>query len=173
MEFLPPSSLFSSRAETPMTGIVVVEETEMEEAEASPATKLHVNVVAMIVVEIVMETEIAVVTATGIVAVIGMVTEIGIEVDTQAPGTESKSHQRSVQGWLWLQGANPRRRRGKKDQLHLQVSLEGRSLLTQCRRKRRWTRNLLGRRKKRRKQGRKQERLPNPIPLVQPNQSTP
>merc|ERR1719220_2455951 len=97
----------------------------------------------MIVVEIVMETEIAVVTATEIVAVIGTVTEIGIEVDTRAPGTESKSHQRSGQGWLWLQGANPRRRR-KKDQLHLQVSLEGPSLLTQCRRKRRWTRNLLG-----------------------------
>merc|ERR1719187_1094653 len=114
-------------------------------------------------------TEVGIVTETVIAAVTGM--EIGavIEVDIPVPGRESKRHQRNVQDWPWHPEANPRRKR-VEIQLLLQVSLVVLSLLTQCRRRRRWMRSLPERRRKRREQEKRQEKLQNPIHLVQPNQ---
>merc|ERR1719264_270640 len=110
----------------------------------------------------------AAVTGMEIVAVIGMVTGTVIEVDIPVPGRESKRHQRNVQDWPWHPEANPRRKR-VEIQLLLQVSLVVLSLLTQCRRRRRWMRSLPERRRKRREQEKRQEKLQNPIHLVQPN----
>merc|ERR1719341_1150053 len=95
--------------------------------------------------------------------------EVMIEVDIPVPGRESKRHQRNVQDWPWHPEANPRRKR-VEIQLLLQVSLVVLSLLTQCRRRRRWMRSLPERRRKRREQEKRQEKLQNPIHLVQPNQ---
>ena len=82
-----------------MTVTVAAAETEMEEVEASPATKPLVTVEALTVVGTATETVIVAVTATEIVAVIGMVTGTVIGVDILAPGRESKRHQRSVPNW--------------------------------------------------------------------------
>lgn len=89
-----------TRAETLVTVTVAAAETEMEEVEASPATKPLVTEEALTVVGTVTETVIVAVTATEIVAVIGMVTGTVIGVDILAPGRESKRHQRSVPNWL-------------------------------------------------------------------------
>ena len=167
--FHKPTLTFLFRAETPMIATAAAAETEMEEVEASPVMKPHGNAEAMTEVGIVTETVIAAVTGMEIVAVIGMVTGTVIEVDIPVPGRESKKHQRNVQDWPWHPEANPRRKR-VEIQLLLQVSLVVLSLLTQCRRRRRWMRSLPERRRKRREQEKRQEKLQNPIHLVQPNQ---
>ena len=147
-------------------------ETETEEVEAFPATKPQGSAEATTVVATATETGIAAATATEIAAVIGMVTGTVIEVDILAPGTESKRHLRSVPDWPWLQEANLRRKK-MEVQLLLQASLVALSLLTQCRKRKRWMRSLPGRRRRRREQGRRQGKLQKPIHLVRPNQLIP
>ena len=150
-------------------------ETE-EEVEVSRATKPRESEEGLTVVGIVTETAIAVATATeivvAIVEAIVAVIETATEVDILAPGRESKRHQRSGPDWPWLREANLRRKKAEI-QLPLRVSLVARSLSTQCRKRKIWMRNLPGRRMRRRKRERRQEKLQNPIPLEQPNLSTP
>ena len=134
---LPSSSLLTThhnRAETLTIATAAAAETEMEEVAGSQATKLRGSA----------EDSIAMVTGTGIVAIateIEVVTDMATgtvtEVDMGAVlGTESRKHLRSGPDLPWLPGVS-RRRRKRTGQPRPLASLEGPSLWTQCRRRRR------------------------------------